>query len=743
MLRFLGPRVVRLRAGVHLNKALGTSRRQFPPRSWESINLDQILRPGTPTESTPFATFKREQRVESFFPLGEPPVVPEWMLKIPAQRQPTLAERLRLIAADRCVYFFHTSALASVDWNENPFDHKHSFPDRTWFEIPDYLPEQGDMRLMWEPSRAQWAIDLARARSHGMEIESGNLYWRWLESWMAGCPPWRGFQWKCGQESFVRLLSLVIGFWSLADDPATTPARWTHLARLAWATGYRIDHHITYAQSQKNNHALCEACGLMLVGHLFPELREADHWFERGRKIFSQELAGQMYADGSYLQHSLNYHRVMLQTGVIAALVAKWHGQPLDGSTIQHIAAAEEFLFQMLDPETGRVPLYGNNDGAWVLPLNECDYSDFRGAVQAAHFLTNNRRRFAPGPWDEDLLWLFGPQALDAAQQPLRKPKSTAFRDGGYFTLQGSNSWGMIRCHTYRDRPGQYDPMHFDLWHQGQNVLRDCGTYEYFPPEGRAMEDYFQLIRSHNTVEIDRDSPVERVSRFLYFPWPRATARRFETQEPGFRYFEGESRDYDRRPWHVLHRRAILGLDSDAWLIVDDLFGQGRHTAILRWHLTDMPVTLDQAAHKAVLSLDSGDWTLSVCCSSGKPWDRLEIIRGRNEPGSIQGFASPYYGERISIPVLEAEITAEFPLRLLTIAAPGKTIQWQAQSVSVSGEHYELRANNRAWDVELGPLERRSERTIVQVRTMDPDVEPSVDHSTPSVSGAVFSGSGR
>ncbi len=193
----------------------------------------------------------------------------------------------------------------------------------------------------------------------------------------------------------------------------------------------------------------------------------------------------------------------------------------------------------------------------------------------------------------------------------------------------------MIRCHTYRDRPAQYDSLHFDLWHHGQNVLRDCGTYEYYPPEGRAMEEYFQLIDSHNTIEIDRRPPVERVSRYLYFPWPCATLRWFESSQSGIRYFEGESSDYDRRPWHVLHRRAVVGLDHDVWLIVDDLLGQGHHTATLRWHLADVPYSFDQSTGNVSLSLGSGPWSLSSWCGVQRSWDRLEVIRERKEAGKI------------------------------------------------------------------------------------------------------------
>ena len=219
-------------------------------------------------------------------------MLPESLRGAAQERQPSLAERLRLIAENRYIYCFKTPSPEPIDWNSNPlFGTRVRSPERTWCDIPDADPEQGDIRLLWDPARAAWAIDLARAQSHGIEIDAGELYWRWVDSWMKACPPWHGPHWKCGQESAVRLIALAFGFWSLADDPATTPERFVQFARLAWATGYRIEHHIDYARSQKNNHALSEACGLMLVGHLFPEFKDATRWFDRGHAVLSGRIA--------------------------------------------------------------------------------------------------------------------------------------------------------------------------------------------------------------------------------------------------------------------------------------------------------------------------------------------------------------------------------------------------------------------------------------------------------------------
>ena len=703
VIRFLGPGFVASRLRIKLRAKLPGIHRKFHPRAWSDI--DRELHDDR--SDAEYAEFKTRQAIPFFFPLGEPPspnASREWnkvrprtefaqpleqsfpdtvACHTPQDRRPSLAQRIELLREMRLVYFLERVSPTPVDWYQNPFDGRKGHRDVPWYLIPDFGPQQGDVRTLWEGSRAAWAIDLARgsAQCEGERAgELAELYWKLVDSWMDACPPWTGFQWKCGQEASVRFLALAIGFWSFAKSSSTTPARWRQFARLAWATGYRVFHHIDYALSQKNNHALSEACGLMLVAHLFPEFREAEKWTAKGREIFERELPRQIYDDGSYIQHSMNYHRVMLHVSIVAFRLAELGGRPFDRSLCERLGKAGEFLLAMMDPQTGHVPMYGNNDGSCVLPLNECAFWDFRPVIAATHFLVHRKRLFEPGPWDEDAAWLFGnEQRAPANQLPdyhitkLPNQASRGFDAGGYYTLRQANSWAMVRCHTYRDRPSQCDPLHVDLWWRGLNVLRDCGTFQYYAPGRPDLEEYFASLAAHNTIEIKGAAPYERVTRFLWFPWPRAKVTGFSGL-PDRLYFQGERVDGKSRLASVVHRRTVTKCGHNAWVIIDDLLGSGLHTAVLRWHFLDAPCTLDARTQAVEFQTGQGLVSMVVHVHGSKPV-RFEVIRGRNEVNRVQGFAADQYAQLDSIPVLEVEFADQLPIRVVSMLGLGRRIE--------------------------------------------------------------------
>lgn len=617
VLRHLGPGFVARRITLDLKKRLGFTRRLYRSRPWDSIALPDILRDGIPSAAEEYARYKQSHLPTFLFPFGSPPSLPESCINASSERSPNLRERIEQLKADRCVYFFNQPSPEPIDWYHNPFENTRAPHDRVWCDIPDFLPSQGDPRVMWEPARAAWAMDLARAKARGWDDATPELFWRWVDSWMNACPPFDGFHWKCGQESSVRFIALMFGFWAFGEKSTKESKRWVQMARLAWATGFRVAHHIDYAVSQNNNHALSEACGLMVIAHLFPELRSAKQWNETGRRVLATAMRRQIYQDGSYIQHSMNYHRVMLQVCTLALQIAELGGAPMPRDLHDRLGKAAAFALQMSDETTGRTPNYGNNDGAWVLPFCESHFADFRPAIQSASYCAGRTLPLPPGPWDEETLWLFG-DSIHATARLTAQRVSASFPTGGYFTLRRTSSWAMVRCHSYADRPSQFDPLHLDLWWNGVNILKDRGTFRYYNPSAPELESMFRGLAAHNTIEMDDSTPVEWAGRFLYFPFPHAWSVPMLTSDRDDcpLIWSGVALDYARSPWKVAHTRNIICLNDRLWLVVDELRGRNEHAATLRWQLPRLPVSPLHSGVGAEVMTSAGPFVLAIIASA-------------------------------------------------------------------------------------------------------------------------------
>jgi hypothetical protein len=546
-------------------------------------------------------------------------------------------------------------------FNRDPV-HRIAWPTgRHWSTYVQFDPKLRDLKCVWEASRCSWAFYLARACVRTGDATLAARFWDLFDEWDRQNPYGLTPQWACGQESTFRMFAWLFCAATTLDAPAASVDRLQRMSERVWYTARHLERNINYARSQKNNHALSEAAGLFTIGLLFPELRRAATWRAKGRRVLETDLRRQTYADGSYVQHSLNYHRVMLDDLLWAARLGELHGEAFSDEALACLSRALDWLLQMIEPQSGRAPNYGANDGALVLPLSTCDYLDFRPVAQAVHYLIHRQRCFPPGPWDEKMLWLFGPESLAAPLRSVSRAVSFAATAGGYFTLKGPRTWGMIRCHSYRDRPLQADMLHLDLWCGATNVLRDAGSYHYYcePP----WQDYFHATRAHNTVEIDHADQMIKGPRFMWLRWTRARTNRFHTAgNDQLAYFEGEHYGYTRLPGRVIHRRAICRIDN-LFLIVDDVLGTGVHEVSLRWRLCDTPWKAADGGWET--TIDGMNFRLVIQAPKGF---ESHLLRGVEHP-EPEGWESLYYAERCAVPVLRVSRQTALPVRLVTIAA--------------------------------------------------------------------------
>jgi hypothetical protein len=255
--------------------------------------------------------------------------------------------------------------------------------------------------------------------------------------------------------------------------------------------------------------------------------------------------------NGEYVQHSTNYHRLMLQSALWALAVSRQAGDSFPALTRQRLAAAR-WLYAHFDPLSGRAANLGHNDGAYILPLACGGFHDYRPVLQAAALAFLEKPVLPPGAWDELSLWL---------GIPLAEQSPTLTRLGGHTTRLGDcRSWATLRAVQYADRPAHADQLHVDLWWQGHNVALDPGTYRYSAPAPWNNALSSSLV--HNTVTIDGHDQMRRAGRFLWIHWAQG-----QVIETGPNQVTAEHNGYAQLG--VTHRRSLARLDARRWRIND------------------------------------------------------------------------------------------------------------------------------------------------------------------------------
>jgi hypothetical protein len=566
----------------------------------------------------------------------------------------------------------------------------------TIYENKPSLLGTEDIKFTWEPARFGWAYLLARAYLLSGSENYAQLFWQLAERFLDANPLNRGPNWTSGQEVALRLMAFTFAIQAFSGSPHSTILRQNHLIQAIYDHAARIPPTLIYARSQNNNHLISEAIGLYTAGTVLADLPEAPHWRSLGWRWLNHALQSQIAPDGTYIQHSANYHRLMLQAALWADALRKHNQGIFPPETSHKLASATRWLLALLDPISGQVPNLGHNDGAYILPLAPGRYTDYRPVLQAAACAFLGQPCLPPGPWDEMSLW-FGvesrqllpnssqlsansdqPSADNDQLLPNNDPKSS--NQNPQSTIRNSCSWGYLRAAHFTNRPGHADQLHVDLWWQGYDIALDAGTYQYnaSPP----WENSLAGSAVHNTILVDDQDQMQRAGRFLWLHW--AQARQLDA-DPRNHTLVAEHTGYKRLG--VLHRRSLVQIDPLHWKIVDDLLPdhpkQRPHHFTLHWLLPDWPFTLDDSTIH--LQAPCGTITLAISWSGENLPAKMEsvqliragkLVSGALNYSTILGWYSPTYAMKVPALSFRVNLEGTAPLRLqsdwdLTPSSPG------------------------------------------------------------------------
>jgi hypothetical protein len=587
--------------------------------------------------------YRRETPSSFFLPIPE--ISPEnvsWPIqtvnkdalqKIISSGKKDLLDEANEILTGRFRFFGGSAESYSFNNNENL---------RHWsvYELGKATIATRDIKIIWEPSRFGWAFTLARAYTLTNNETYAQCFWRLFEEFTAANPFNSGPNWCSAQEVALRLIALIFAGSIFRKSKSTTSQRMQLLLASIYIHTKRIPPTLVYARAQNNNHLITEAVGLYCAGSFFKSLPIANKWKALGWEWFNRAIQDQIATDGEYIQHSLNYHRLMLQASLWMDFIARANDEKFPDLTLKKLTMTTEWLLNYLEPSNGHVPNLGHNDGSNIFPLSQCPYSDYRSIVQAACRAFLNKSILPPGTWDENCLWLNLPISTD------RMMTFETLHTHGVPWLGDSQSRVYLQAIKYHSRPAHADQLQADFWYKGYNLAMDAGTFLYNAPP--PWENTLAQTSVHNTITIDGFSQMKRAGKFLWLDWAQANLLHCE---PAKNNIKAEHDGYKKIG--IRHERELIFNHFSKWEVVDTLESTKTHSqehlACLHWLMPDWPWNLDGSS--LILKAPFGEVMLTISESS-KNKSEIDLIRCgkslllKQSTSPILGWYSPTYNHK-------------------------------------------------------------------------------------------------
>jgi len=535
----------------------------------------------------------------------------------------TLKEHVLAIHQNKFLYF-SSVYYKNTDWHTNPETGFKYNQSQHWSNIPDFSQEAGDIKYVWEISRFTFLYDLIRYDFHFQDDQSVLVFSK-IESWIDANPVNCGPNWKCSQEITLRVLNWTFALQYYKNSPNLTEQIFNKIINSIYKQMQHVEQNINFSRiAVRNNHVITETLGLYVIGLLYPFFPESNRWKKKGKKWFEEEISYQIYEDGTFLQFSMNYHRVVVQLLTWAIASAEINGEQWSETIYDRAKKSVQFLRTCQDDKTGWLPNYGNNDGALFFPLTDCHFRDFRPQLGALADLLNMDLGYKTGLWQEEMFWIGIHESKESAREfgdacilsssHSSFPLISAFPKSGYYILRETNTITFLRCGTYENRPFQADNLHLDIWVDGENILRDAGSYKYNTDE--KWSRYFMGTASHNTVMLDDHDQMRKGSGFIWYDWIKKGKGRWRKIEEGTKdaVFEGEFEGFRQLGKGIKHRRKVKKKIGRLYWEVEDWIENAPAEMMMNqlWHPSE--IFFEQFSIQA---FDENDDEISLSISPG------------------------------------------------------------------------------------------------------------------------------
>src|ERR1051326_2505245 len=169
-------------------------------------------------------------------------------------------------------------------------------------------------------------------------------------------------------EVALRAINILIAFEQHRTSPQIDAEALQFILRLLQQHGRYIRDNLEFSFIATSNHYLSDVTGLLWLGVVLPELRDAASWRDFGLKELLREMDKQVLNDGADYESSTGYHRFVTELFLYSFMLCRAHGIEIDQRYWTKLHQMLRFIRGYLRPD-GLAPLIGDTDGGQVLPL--------------------------------------------------------------------------------------------------------------------------------------------------------------------------------------------------------------------------------------------------------------------------------------------------------------------------------------------------------------------------------------
>ncbi|ARN70868.1 hypothetical protein BST91_03995 [Nonlabens tegetincola] len=462
----------------------------------------------------------------------------------------------------------------AAQWHANPSNGYRYDVNKHWSQIADLSKEAGDIKFVWEKARFSFIYDILRYDYHSGSDQAAYVLGE-IEDFIDNNPINLGPQYKCSQEISLRILNWTYAIHYFKNSTHLTEELFEKIINSIYWHLHHVRNNIHFSRiAVRNNHAITETLMLYLSHLLFPFIPESKKWSQYGLKWFEQEIDYQIYDDGTFLQYSMNYHRVVVQLLTWGIRLNDLNGLRFRESVYKKAQLSLNFLDTCLDEQSGKLPNYGSNDGALFFKFTDLDYRNYTSQLDDLRMALNNEAVLP----SESFAW-YGMEKPTFVKR--NQPEVSKFDKGGYYIINEEGTKTFIRCGAYKDRPAQADNLHLDIWVNGKNYLWDCGSYKY-NTEDKYLK-HFMGTTGHNTLSVGGNDQMLKGGRFIWYKWvkrvkaslKKENAYRFNGSIKAFRHLGG-----------IVHNRKVIKIPNKLeWKVIDIVRDTKNNTITQHWHV--------------------------------------------------------------------------------------------------------------------------------------------------------------